>query len=357
MAEGDVVVVGTGMMTAIGLSTQETAASVRARTMRFGETSMHDKRFEPFVLAEVIEDGLPELAEIPDGEPRLTSREMRMLRLAAMPLLECLEPLPGGVRPLGIDLALPENETTLPLDGARFLAGLSRQTEGAFDREQSDASLRGRAAGLLAIGKACARIRERKTQFAIAGGVDSYRDLYVLGTLDRDQRVKSEANLDGFIPGEGAGFVLLCDRRTAERAKLPVLATLSPVAEGAEKGHLGSEQPYRGDGLAEVFAQLFGSTPRVAPVREVWSSMNGENFWAKEWGVGFLRQRERFDPGHTMNHPADCFGDLGAACGPVMVGLAASGIGEDYRHGPSLVYASSDGPARAALLLTSSTEG
>ena len=38
----------------------------------------------------------------------------------------------------------------------------------------------------------------------IVGGVDSYLDLYVLGTLDLDKRIKSSTHLDGLIPGEGA---------------------------------------------------------------------------------------------------------------------------------------------------------
>ena len=50
-----------------------------------------------------------------------------------------------------------------------------------------------------------------------------------------------------------------------------------------------------------------------------------------------------------MHHPADCYGDTGAACGALMVSLAALGIKEGYRSSPALVYASSDQGARAAL--------
>ena len=45
---GEVAVVGIGMITAVGLSAAETAASVRSATARFTETSLMDKRFEPF---------------------------------------------------------------------------------------------------------------------------------------------------------------------------------------------------------------------------------------------------------------------------------------------------------------------
>ena len=61
--------VGIGLMTPVGLSAPETAVSVRSGTMRFTESAIHDKRFEPFTLAEIPEAALPPLAE-PQGKPR-----------------------------------------------------------------------------------------------------------------------------------------------------------------------------------------------------------------------------------------------------------------------------------------------
>ncbi|MGH7504384.1 MAG: hypothetical protein ACRELX_01980, partial [Longimicrobiales bacterium] len=112
----DAVIVGVGMATAVGLSAVETAASVRAGTMRFTETAIMDRRFEPFTLAELPEDGLPPLIEELERTTGFTSRELRLLRLATAPLLECLAKLPGTAWPLPLALALPEAETTRPLD-------------------------------------------------------------------------------------------------------------------------------------------------------------------------------------------------------------------------------------------------
>src|SRR5437868_13512134 len=99
------------MMTAVGLSAAETAASVRAGIMRFVETAWMDDALEPFRMALVIDDGLPDLdAGLADQVPS-TSREARLLRLATPPLRECLAPLAGFPRPTGLLLALPEMET------------------------------------------------------------------------------------------------------------------------------------------------------------------------------------------------------------------------------------------------------
>lgn len=352
MTAEPVVIVGVGMMTAVGLSAAETAASVRAGTARFVESPLRDKAFAPFTLAEVPADALPSLADGLINLPSLTGRERRMLRLATMPLRECLLPLVNRPTPIALCLALPEAETAKPLDRAGFLKHLALQVDGAFDPRASDGSHVGRSGGLVAIGQAVLTIQSGQAEFVVAGGIDSYRDPYVLGTLDKDERVKSDVNWDGFIPGEGAGFLLLASGRAAVSGGLPVIARVSPVASGFEPGHLESQEPYRGEGLAGTLQQLVAGAGSNAPFGEVYSSMTGESHWVKEWGVAFLRTKSAFQPDHGMHHPADSFGDTGAASGPLMVGLAALGIKGRYRRSPALAFGSSDRGSRAALVVT-----
>lgn len=344
------VIVGVGLTTPVGLSAAETAASVRASTMAMEESDFRDHRFDRVVLGEVPDEGLAPLADGLLRSPGLTAREERMLRLATNAIRECVAPLQGRRLPLGICLALPELETKLPLDGGAFLQRLAVQVGGTVHPAGSDGSHRGRAGGVIAIGQAVLTIERGIANFIIAGGVDTHRDAYVLGTLDLEQRLKSNDNHDGFIPGEGAGFLLLASERAATAEGLAVIARLSGVAMGFEAGHLYSSTPYRGDGLASAIAQM--AAAGVAPVAEVYSSMNGESHWAKEWGVSFIRNRAAFAPDYGMHHPADCFGDTGAACGPIMAGLAALGIRGSYRRPPALVYGSSDRGARAAVMVT-----
>jgi 3-oxoacyl-[acyl-carrier-protein] synthase I len=346
MAQSDVALMGLGMVSAVGLSPAEVAAAVRAGSMRLSESAIMDRRFQPVTLAEVPDDGLPPLH--PQLESAgLTSREARLLRLAQPALQQCIEALPAGAAPPPLILALPENETTRPLDEQRFLDVLATQA-GVFDRSRSEAMFRGRAGGLRAIARAVDWLHAGHP-IVIAGGVDSFRDLYVLGTMDMEQRLKSDANLDGFIPGEGAAFLLLARSGAASGGARP-LAMLSGFGAGLEPGHLYSDQPYRGDGLAALVTTALAAC--AEPVGDVYSSMNGESHWAKEWGIAFLRNRARFAEDHGMHHPADCHGDTGAAAGPLMVGLAALGVRDGYRRSPSLVYASSDRGERTAVVVT-----
>ena len=91
-----------------------------------------------------------------------------------------------------------------------------------------------------------------------------------------------------------------------------------------------------------------GTSPKV---RTVYAGLNGESLGAKEWGVALRRNAKYFDEALAIFHPAECIGDAGAALGPIMVACAAIGLGRGYRKGPCLVWATSDGPARAAVLL------
>jgi 3-oxoacyl-[acyl-carrier-protein] synthase-1 len=348
----NIVIVGVGLVSAVGLSAAETSASVRARVMRFAETDLRDRSFDRFTLAEVPDDELETLTGPPLSIDGLSARDARLLRLALAALRECVSPLGKLDRPLGLCLALPEAETTRPQNRAKLLSELSRHSGSIVDAAGSDASHTGRAGGLIAVGQAVLAIQRGLSEFMIAGGVDSYRDLYVLGCLDLDGRIKSRTNLDGFVPGEAAAFVLLTTERAAAARGLTVLARVSPVSMGFEVGHLRSEQPYLGDGLATTVTQLgsFGAVPE--PIAEVFSSMNGESHWTKEWGVAYIRNKALFRETHGIHHPADCLGDTGAASGPLMVALAALGIARNYRQSPAMVYGSSDYGPRAAVIVS-----
>ena len=352
-ASQDIVIVGAGLVTPIGLTLPETAAAARARVARLRECGLHDRRFEPYVVGQVPDEGLPDLAPALAELP-LQSREARMLRLAAVAIEEALAPLqslkPG---PVPLMLGLPEHHTTLALVPAHFLHRLTLQLPGVLDRDASLAAPRGRAAGLGALPHASARLATGAPKYMLVGGVDSLVDPYVLGTLDMEGRIRHGANSDGFTPSEGAAMLLLTQARTAQAHGLEPLARVCATGQGQEPGHLYADAPYLGEGLAAAVAQVFATDPPEAPVASVWCSFNGERYWAREFSVARTREARHFAPAHAMEHPAECFGDLGAAHGPALAALAAHALRHRYRGSPGLVLASSDRGDRAASLLAS----
>ncbi|NTV95629.1 MAG: hypothetical protein HGA75_09465 [Thiobacillus sp.] len=344
-----IVIVSAGMVTPVGLSLAETAASARSRVARLQEIPWRDRRYENFVAGVVPDEGLPPLAAGLLAEP-LQCREGRMLRLAHVALDEALANI-SPVGPLQILLALPEQHSRLPVVPVQFLMRLQTQAGVSIDQARSVAVPRGRAAAIMALLEAANRLRQGQTEFVLVGGVDSLVDLYVLGTLDLQGRIRNAVNSDGFAPGEGAAFLSLCTARTAEQRGLPVLAELLGASLGQESGHLYAEEPYLGEGLAAAFANLLAESPPPAPIGCVYSSFNGERYWAREYGVARLRSAQAFAEDHQMEHPAEVFGDLGAAHGATLLALAAHGVRHGYRRAPCLVYASSDHADRAASLL------
>jgi 3-oxoacyl-[acyl-carrier-protein] synthase I len=347
--DATVVIVGAGAVSPIGLSLPETAASARARLARLREIEWRDRRFEPFVVGTVPDEGLPPLAAAL-ADAHLQYREGRMLRLAQVALEEALIQLPTEVAALPLLLGLPEHHTTQPIDPASFIQRLILQVQVPITRDASVAVPTGRAAGLIALRQARTRLLQGDHEFILVGGVDSLVDLYVLGTLDLQGRIRNAVNSDGFSPAEGAAFLLLCTAETARRRALSVSVAVSGCTCGNEPGHLYADAPYLGEGLAAAVGALLAEAPPSPPVGCVFSSFNGERYWGREFGVARLRNAAAFADDHQIEHPAECFGDLGAAHGPMLAALAYHGLLRGYRRSPCLVYASSDYGERGAAL-------
>jgi 3-oxoacyl-[acyl-carrier-protein] synthase-1 len=350
MAAPDLVIASAGVITPIGLSLAETAASARARVARIAEIECLDRRQEPFLAGTVPDDGLPALAESL-RTARLQPREARMLRLAHAAVEEALAPLPPAEPAVPLLLGLPEQHTARPLDPTAFLARLGEQTRGLIDAPRSVAAPRGRAAGLMALREAAARLTRGDARHMLVGGVDSLVDPYVLGTLDLQGRIRHPENHDGLSPAEGAAMLLLMTAEVAAEHGIRPLARLLGSASGREPGHLYSDDKYLGEGLAGTLAALLTEAPPPAPIATVYGSFNGERYWAREFGVARLRETAAFVAEHAMEHPAECFGDLGSAHGPALAALAAHALRHGYRAAPCLVYASSDYGDRAAALV------
>ena len=54
----------------------------------------------------------------------------------------------------------------------------------------------------------------------------------------------------------------------------------------------------------------------------------------------------------VIEHPADKFGDAGAAMGAILVALAAQSLRTGTRPGPALVWAASDREPRACAVVS-----
>ncbi|MGM8224953.1 hypothetical protein ACSV5M_00125 [Cellvibrio sp. ARAG 10.3] len=147
-----------------------------------------------------------------------------------------------------------------------------------------------------------------------------------------------------------AGFLLLTRNPALAAVVNGHRILLHPPGMADEPGHLGSDEPYRGDGLDQAFKKaLAGAT--VPPIHSLYSSMNGEHMWAKEYGVAYIRNRHAFADPLSLQHPADCYGDIGRATAPVLIALAAQDLWKTSVARAHQLYSSSDGARRGAIIL------
>jgi 3-oxoacyl-[acyl-carrier-protein] synthase-1 len=350
------------MVTPVGLDAPSTAAAMRAGMGRFREVPVYDKESEPIVTARVDDGDLPPLHHAVAARGTSSEREVRLLRLAQLALSEAVAPFAPRA-PWPLFLAVPEAhpglEDPVPRD---LLERLSLQASVSLDPAESRVFREGRAGGLHALGAALDALAAGRVPAAVVGGVDTYDDLPLLRALIEENRVQVSTPADRMFPGEGAAFLVLTrpDSTGGLHAEgggpLPSFGAVQGLGLGFERGHLYSPEIYRGDGLSEAFSALFAAIgpvgdPQAPPIRTVYTSFNGESFWAKEWGVAHVRNQARFRERLRVEHPADRIGDTGAAAGPLLLALAAIGLSRGYLKDPCLVFCSSDRGARGAAML------
>ena len=350
-----VYIAGTGMITPIGANTAMTAAAVRAGVSGYRYTDFYvgDDEYVRMALVpeEALENSLNEetlTSEYTTGE--YTARRYRLLQLAKLALEELKPALPQNVK-LPLFIAGPEQlfEGDQPINGV-FLQNLAKQTGVNLDLAMSRIISTGRAGGLAAVNLAFRFFASGEESFAIVAGVDTFYDGAVVQTLQKDERLLAGGNMDGFIPGEGAAFILLCKHKVPLHKNTDKIVCLYEAGLGNEPGHRASKEPYRGDGLASTVATALANA-KTAKIKTLYSSMNGEHFFAKEHGVAMIRNSEFLEEHIKIEHPADCFGDLGAAFGPVAVGIIATHLLNNKIGSPCIVCCSSDKESRGAVVM------
>ena len=83
----------------------------------------------------------------------------------------------------------------------------------------------------------------------------------------------------------------------------------------------------------------------------IWCDLNSEPYRADELAFTVARVREHLADNVEIVTPADTWGDVGAASGPLLLLAAEFAAAKNYGTGPlTLFSASSEGGTRAALL-------
>lgn len=342
--EAPVYIVGNGARTAIGLHAESSAAAFRAA---ISGTSVHPH---------VIDHAGEAMTVAPDSrlDIGLLGPE-RLFALAATPLVEaCVPLLDRGLQSLPLYLGLPTLRPGFEAADSQSLQRLLAQYEDLpVKLSKVNVAPEGHAAGLAALISAADRIREGSLGICLAGGLDSYLHPATLEWLDGRRMILGKESRTGFVPGEAAGFCLLAGADACRKFGLEPLGRLYRGAIGKENKLVGTEDICVGNGLSFVVEAALDSLPSKTLVDGVYCDQNGERYRGEEWGFVCLRLGQRFKDATAYHAPADCWGDVGAASGPLFAVLACHAAKRGYAKGPlSLLCAGSEGGMRCAVAVS-----
>ena len=341
-------VAGMGMITSIGFNAAMTAASVKAGISGYQSSDFFNEGAEQITMATVPESVFSLFTVEEEDDDLYSIQYDRIIKMAILAIHEALSNIQIK-QTIPLILAVPEDrerDNYVPLD--LLISKLLQQEELPFKVEHIRFVSTGRAGRIQALEIAKQYLYEQGSNYVLVGASDSYVEASRLSAIDNTKRLLAPNRMDGFVAGEGAGFMLLTQRPDAAMIKNNHVVAISSPGFAQESGHLYSDETYKGDGLDQAFKKALRDYTG-ANIGVVYSSMNGENYWAKEYGVAMIRNKKHFKESVSIEHPADCYGDLGAATGPVLLGLSACELFKQTENKANLVYSSSDSGWRAAV--------
>ncbi|WP_181790921.1 beta-ketoacyl synthase N-terminal-like domain-containing protein [Myxococcus llanfairpwllgwyngyllgogerychwyrndrobwllllantysiliogogogochensis] len=229
---------------------------------------------------------------------------------------------------------------------------LPRRLSSPRSIQRVEAFTQGHAAGLMALEKAHASICRGEVEWCVAGGVESWLEAETLEWLDAREQLKSSIHRWGFIPGEGAAFCLLASGRALRRAKLTAQVDVLSATSVKDVHGAGLDSVCVGEALTQALRTILQVLPPEVRVDQVACDLNGQRHRTDEYGFTVARLGARFRDATDVWTPADCWGDVGAASGPLLVNLVAASGQRRWAKGPrAVVWARSEGAERSAALL------
>ena len=338
--------VAVGARTPLGMNAAQSAAAYRA--------GINAMREHPFMIDRV---GNPMLSALDSQlDPALNGPE-RLLALAEPAVREACAPLRrlGGLHQrLPLYLGLSEFRPGFAASEADAIAaGFSRFDDLPIDVSEMRVSTAGHAAGLSLLAGAVEQIEQGSLEGCVLGGVDSYLTPDTMECIDANRQLPRAEARSAFVPGEGAGCCVLVSGRARRRFGLESLASVRAASVSREAKLIKTTDVCVGTGLTAAVKQ---TTQRlVSPserINAVICDINGERYRGEEWGCVCLRLSQHFDDPSGYWSPADCWGDVGAASGPLFAIIACEAAARGYSKGPlALLWASSEMGLRAAALL------
>ncbi|MDQ0588988.1 hypothetical protein [Variovorax paradoxus] len=333
-----VAVASVGLVTSLGRDAASTCAALRASVTNPSLTRFRGRDGQ-WINAHQVELGAPWVGV------------SKLVQMALLATDECLagirETAMGGELPVLLCTAEQQRPGRLAdLDDA-FFDGLRTGLGMRVDEQHSAIFPLGRVAALAALERARRLIVEHgcdRVLIVAADGLLSWPALKHYVDLDR---VLREDNSNGFMPGEGAGALLITAAQVDDALRC------TGIGVGIEPAPVLSGTPLRGDGLTAAIAHAMREAGLLADdIDFIVADISGEQYFFKEAALA----RARALRGHVRTldlwHPAEGIGEAGALAGVATIAAAWTAMRKGYACGPRvLVHGSDDASYRFAAVL------
>ncbi|APR79234.1 3-oxoacyl-(acyl-carrier-protein) synthase [Minicystis rosea] len=342
-------IVSVGAITPVGLGAVDSAFSHRAAAAAMREAPLVDREGEPITMC-----------FLPNLDPLLVGAD-RAFVLGRRALAEAVSGLGAGASTLRVRLSLTLDEPfgERGADGAplaqAFVESLARTVAKTLPDLQIEASARGPAGPAYLLPPLCDALASGAIDAAILGGVHTDYDPRRIAALSASERLFRNDNIDAFIPGEAAAFVVLMRADTARRLDLRVQAEIRATATGYEKARPDNDaSAFQASGLTAALRTVMAPLAQVG-LRAGWmlTDLTFEVFRHFELQAASVRTQRWFCEPQQVDSPAQRLGHLGAAAMPLHLVFAAEGFRRGYAPHPyAISIAGSDSGERGAVLIS-----
>ncbi|HLD68817.1 MAG TPA: beta-ketoacyl synthase N-terminal-like domain-containing protein [Pseudomonas sp.] len=335
-----VCIIGSGLVSAVGLDAPSTCAAIRCALDNFQESRFLDRGGEWQIAASVRLE-------------QSWSGRLKLIKMASRAIAEALQSLPAaepGQIPLLLGVAEHERPGRLPGLDLSLIPAIETELGVRF-HSSSSVIARGRVSGAVGMLNASKMFKQGEHRHVLVAGVDSFLNATTLCTFEDRHRLLTSRNSNGFIPGEGAAVVLLEASNPKNEAQLSCIG----LGFGMEKATIeNADLPLRADGLTQALrAALSEASCGLEHMDYRLTDLSGEQYYFKEASLALSRtmrvRKEKLD----LLHPADCIGECGASIGPTLLAVALAASRKGYGEGPNILcHLGNDAGERAVVLLS-----
>lgn len=327
---------GTGLVTPVGLTAADSCAAFRAKISNPSETRFADSSGD-WIMGHQVE-----LSQPWRGLDKLA-------RMAAMAIVEALEGIPRADWP-----SLPVLLCVAETDRPGRPPGIDDQLMPAI---QDELGLRfssrcavvphGRAGVASALLLARDLLEPQSSSPVLIVAADSLVSWPTLQHYASRDRLLLATNSNGFLPGEGAGALLVGMPRSGVAEMLCV-----GIGLNQEAAHIDSGEPLRGDGLVQAMRAAFSESGiEMHEVDYRISDVSGEQYYFKEASLALDRSLRVRKSQIELWHPADSIGECGSVSGIACLAAAQAAARKGYAPGAhALLHFSNDNGLRAAVV-------